>query len=255
MASTNQENIQNEDDNQVSYTQRVELSANWNYSSFFNNKFLSDCTIKFDGTEMPAHIFVLANGSDFFYDMFRSDMKEATTHIVEITHNPMNLLPRAIEFLYTGKISYKSSELMAILSIARFYRIDQLIKAILDEIDRTATKDDILSYVDQCYDQSFSNELEYISQFITKFYSKYTISELSDKLDVKTFVLVIKPLKLNTDQLISTLTEFLGDYDLNEDETEKEAVLDLFDPNEKGLKDKLSKAPWVPSSFLNKLRN
>ena len=239
------------------FSQAISIPSDWDYSSFFKNDFLADCTICLSDVEkMKAHVFVLANGSGFFHDMFLGDMTEAKTHVVKITHNPLNLLPKVIEFLYTGKLEYSFNEVMALLSIARYYKIDQLEKELKTTIENRIKAEDVFPLCDQCFELELTNELEFMAQFISKFFDTFNIEEISDRIDVNTFVLAVKPLKKKPQDLIQLVTKFLGSYNLSEVPSEQEAILSLFDPTQSGLKDLFTKAnvSWVPDTFLKKLR-
>ena len=65
---------------EVIFSKTISVPSNWDNSSFFKNDFLADCTICFSDVEkMKAHVFVLANGSGFFHDIFLGDIKKEKT--------------------------------------------------------------------------------------------------------------------------------------------------------------------------------
>ena len=239
----------------------LSFASTFDYTQFLDSGFLSDCKliIPNDGeqSEINAHIFILANSCQYFHDAFTGEMKEAQTHIVKITHNPQNLFPRVIKFLYNGKIEWEMKEMMSLFSIARFYKIDCLYKALDAKLNEIMAKDSALQFVSSCYDNQLTNELNYMIPFITKHFDLFKISELSDALDVKTFAKVIEPIKgsLGTDKLLDVITKFVGDYKF-ENREEQSALLLLLPRAEKGLKEKIMKkgCPWVPEPFLNTLK-
>ena len=235
--------------------------SSFDYSDFLDSGFLSDCKLIIpngeEKTEIKAHIFILANSCQYFHDMFTGEMSEAQTHIVHITHNPQNLFPRVIKFLYNGKLEWKVDETISLLSIARFYKIDCLYKALDAKINEIMKPELVLPFVSSCYDNQFTNELNYMIPFISKYFDSFKISELSDALDVTTFAKVIDPIKggFGTDKLIDIITEFVVDYEF-ESKEEQSSLLALLPRAEKGLKQKIIArgCPWAPKPFVDTLK-
>ena len=247
----------------MDYTKEIFLAPNFNYKEFYDSGFLTDCSIflgkKEDNPkELRAHILVLANSSGYFFDMFTGQMSEAETHQVYITHNPKGLLPKVIEFMYTGSIKWLKEQTMALYSIARFYKISELEKGIQNELNNNVNANNLMDYVDQCYDLELKPELRALESFIIKFYSEIPLDTLSEHLDVETFSHVLEApeikVKYDSKKLIQLITDFLQGYEFDSEE-EKENLLRLLNKSDPNLKSiiKESNPYWIPESFVKAL--
>ncbi|EAX90673.1 hypothetical protein TVAG_495100 [Trichomonas vaginalis G3] len=232
--------------------EEIQISPLFDFSSFFNTGYLSDCMIYFGAKEdhptdsVKAHVLVLANGSRFFYDSFTSQMREDKERVFYATVNPMNLLRRVLRYLYNGQISYEFDETMALLKIATYYMIDVLKIELQNQINSITDPNLYINLVNQCYDNQIEDQLPYLSQFIIKNYNSYDIQTLSDSYDVMAFAAIIRQVQLPIDKLISDITAFLGDFEADEEELAALNKL-LFDYNteDKRKAFEKSKPKWI----------
>ena len=247
----------------MEYSQEVFFAPRFDFAEFLNTGFLTDCSIFLgpegtDAVEIKAHVLVLANSSQYFHDMFTGEMKESNTHKVYVTHNPQNLLPRVIRYMYTGKIRFEFSETMSLYSIARFYKIQSLEEDIQAEIQNICTAENIFALVDQCFDEELISELKFLEPFIAKFFFALDMKVITDKLDVQTFAHSLKHIlnKFTPEKLLDTISQFLGEGYEFEEEDEQNALLELLNTEDKKLASliKSKKLYWIPESFISKLK-
>lgn len=224
----------------------------FDYSSFVDREFLSDCEIRFsDGSDSPikCHTIVIANSSKFFYNAFTSDATEETkTGIVYVDNNIMGLFRKIINWMYDGLIDFTEQELMPLLFLADFYIIDGLKNILLKHIGINATNPfKLMQYADQCFQFQLPKQLKLLEPYFADLYKSGALSipNISRSLDVISFINVLNMRKdLSIETKIRDMTEFLNDpvtgkkWNLEEDEEEIKALKKFFN-----IKDpKISKA-------------
>ena len=229
----------------MEFRQELYLGPRFDYLEFFNNQFLTDCELRVRSLEsdgfdtIRAHRVILANSSDFFYNSFTSGMTEAETGIVEMTKNPMGLLPRVIQYLYSGNIEFDESEAMSLLFIAHDYGINSLTARLQAYIDSVESPDVILRFADQCFESEFVSELKDLVPAIARMYDKFAMSRLTTALDVPTFALVLASLKnLDDSKKVNELLEFIGKGYTCVDE-DREAIGHLFAKSSSNIRQRL----------------
>ncbi|OHS98367.1 BTB/POZ domain containing protein [Tritrichomonas foetus] len=237
----------------MDYTQDLYFSDIFNFSDFVESGYLSDCEIRIhpkDGdsnyTVVKGHKLVLANSSLFFNNTFTAGMEESQTGIVDTYVNPYNLLPRVINWMYTGRIEFSVDELMPLLNISHNYGILVLEKELLAQLDEVADENTVLGLVKKCYEDEMSKELQILIPYIAKFFDKLSLSKLSEELDVATFAKAIGLTQLSTKEKVLKITEFLQDWQPSMEE--KMALFNAFSPDETRLKEFAMKhnARWLP---------
>ena len=196
---------------------KAELYYNplFNYLDFFRNEELTDCEIVFPGTNLPpikAHAIVLANSSVWFRNLLRP----GKTETFDVYENPMNLMPKVIEFMYSGKLEYSNDQVMALLHISNTYIIPALQERMIAHLNSTVNHDNIYMFADKCYQFGLEKELTevLVPLFISNF-QLLSIQNLTKNLDVCTFCLVLKGLSdtmYNPEKKIDLLDRFIGDW-------------------------------------------
>lgn len=238
---------------QMDYYKDLNFNPKWDFSSLKDdNDFLSDCVLHIsqggdEEEKIPAHISILANSSEFFYNTFTSNMIEATTGKVTIKDNPMNLFPRVVNWFYTGQINFDSNEIMSLIFIARNYGIYLLEKTLLIKLENLINQRTILDFVNQCFSQELPDELKMLEVHIAKYIDKVAMNNLSNALDVKTFAHALELTDFPNEKKVKLINEFLGDWEC--DEEEKSALSKCLQHN-KDLP-RLAKAnkKWLPANF------
>ena len=253
--------------------QEVLVQPIWNYVRYFDEGVLTDCEIRVYETEgsdeyesIKAHKAILCNASDFFYNTFTSGMSEAETGIVETTKNPKGLLKSVIRFLYSGELTMGDDDVMPLLFIAKDYGITSLQMLIIDYITgkECANATAILDFVDQCFQYELVDELALLEPIIATHYNLFTIDNLSNLLDVKTYAHVLKSVKKPMLDKVKDIVVFLRDWKC--DEEEKQALAEVFDirdseesefirENARKVREELKAngKDWLPADFYAKL--
>lgn len=251
----------------MDYADDIPVSASplFDYSKFLLDEFLTDCEIHIHQSpndpnykNIKGHILILANCSAFFYNAYTSGMKEAETRVCDIWSNPLDLVPKVINFMYNGAIELNNEELVPLLHVAHDLGISILETTILKKLEDQKTPDLLMSCIDQCYDCAFSEQLTVMIPFIVKHYNDIPMNVMTDKLDVETFVKVMliarKKYNFSTEKVINDLTAFIGPtYEISN--SEKRICVDVFDQHEPKLKALLTKSNprWLPNGYLKLL--
>lgn len=222
----------------MDYSCDINYKDTFNYEKFFTSGNLSDCELHIHQskeeqsyTVIKAHKVILANSSLFFLNVFTAGMEETQTGIAEIYQNPYNLIPRVIDWMYTGKIDFTIKELMPLFNIAHVFEISQLESQMNQILEQKINKSTILNLVKECYDNELPQELQTLIPHLASLFNDLQISDLSELLDVCTFAKVIKLTKLSTEDKVLKINEFLQDWKPSEEE--KDALLDAFGPDER----------------------
>lgn len=221
----------------MDYTRDLYYRDIFNYYNFFTSGDLTDCELhvhkcKEDPsfTTIKAHKLILANLSLFFNNAFTAGMEESETGVTEIYQNPHNLIPRVIEWMYTGKIDFSVGELMPLINIAHNFEITKLESKLNSIFEQHINSTTILDFAKKCYDDELPKELQMLVPYIASHFNELPISELSSTLDVFIFAQVIQLTNLSTEEKVTKITEFLQDW--NPSEEEKIALSKAFDPEE-----------------------
>ncbi|OHT02081.1 BTB/POZ domain containing protein [Tritrichomonas foetus] len=202
----------------------------YDFSNFCcDDQKLADCQLILPSGEIiKAHILLLANSSEFFYNAFTSGMTEQVKREVNIKVNPMNLFPKVIQWIYSSQIQVEENEIMSLFSIARVYGINSLYNLLEEKIKQKINPNNIYDYINQCYDNELTSELLFLTQYIAYFLPQLNLQSLSDNLDVPTFCQVLEKCEIEPEKKMTTLTTFLGNYQCTE--SDMEAIVQLFDP-------------------------
>lgn len=210
----------------------------FNYEDFSTSGDLSDCELhvhqnKEDQTYtvIKAHKIILSNSSIFFHNIFTAGMKESQTGVTEIYQNPYNLIPRVINWIYTGKIDITMKELMPLINLTHILGISKLESVVLNILEERINKSTILNLVKECYDNELPKELQTLIPHMAALFNDLSISELSETLDVTTFAQVIQLTELSTEDKVLKIIDFLQDWKPSDEE--KSALSQVFSPSEK----------------------
>ncbi|OHT14890.1 BTB/POZ domain containing protein [Tritrichomonas foetus] len=238
--------------------QEVVCCSIFNYYEYFQKQFLTDCELHMHAEQggpvtevIRAHKIILSNTSDFFHDAFTSGMQETVSGEVDIYDNPKNLLPKVIQWMYSGKLNFTLSDFIPLIHISHTYGIAGLERELISFLDNNINSSQILPLVNQCYDLQLPNELIILETYIAKFLEELSTQELSDALDVATFARIVNKTDLDTEARIVKLNEFLGDWDPSD--SEREALFSILgnDFNQLRTLVRKYKINWLPQKFLN----
>ncbi|OHT16239.1 BTB/POZ domain containing protein [Tritrichomonas foetus] len=241
----------------MDYSAELFLCPNFNYKEFKDDNFLADCEVRIhhsiddpEYVSYPAHVIVLANSSEFFYNVFTGDTQESATGIVDVYTNPMGLLPSVIDFMYTGQLDFTEDQVMALYHIAHDCGIRSLEENLNNYLESQVIPANILAFVNQCYDYELVEELKVLEDYVSKFFRQLSTNNLTQALDVITYTHILEKQHLSNNDKIKYLNDFIGKWEC--DDEELAACAALFDPRDKGLKSQLSKlkVSWLPKSFL-----
>ena len=213
----------------------------FDYSEFQNDEYkaMFDCKLEFEnGDSLPAHRLVLGNCSEFFFNAFTSGMSEDKERVVKIDYNPCNAFPDVFKWMYTGHISVPVDKIVPIISIARYYGIELLVTEIRNFLKNATSSpafpQNCLIFIRQCYQLELPCELEFLIPFIGATLGKFQIRDLSDNLDVKTFVSALRCYVAPWGEKVNKLHEFMtiGTYEpTNEERVILRQYLMECDPN------------------------
>ena len=92
----------------------------------FEDKLLSDVTIKCGDAEFKAHKAILASQSPVFKKMLESDMKEQRTNVIEISDVDQAVISDMLAYLYTGSAPHLDTLVKELLNVANKYELSQL---------------------------------------------------------------------------------------------------------------------------------
>ncbi|XP_057367373.1 speckle-type POZ protein B-like [Daphnia carinata] len=99
--------------------------------NLWKTKTLSDVTFRCSGTDIKAHVMIVASCSPVLAAMFANDFKEKTEKVVEIKDITANTFSRLLRFMYVGDASLDTvaeEEICELLVAADKYRIDTLLE-------------------------------------------------------------------------------------------------------------------------------
>lgn len=232
----------------------------FDFSDFCEKEFLTDCeliTKNPEGSQIStirAHKVVLANSANYFLDAFTSGMEETVTGKVDILLNTKDdtLFRKVLHWMYTGSIDFAELEFIPILHIVRYFGVHSLEKQLQDYLSLKINPDNILTYVNQCYELQFPSELQLFVPYLAQYFDQIHMSELSKSLDVRTFCQVIKEKDFGVEQRIKIISQFMSGYKpLDQEKKELAKALDLTTLNAE-LKDLIKKydVDWLPDDIL-----
>lgn len=240
----------------MDYQSELYLNPLFNYLEYYKSGKFTDCELIFEDSSQPpirAHAAILANSSTFFKNALTGNMAEAKSGKLPLFANPMNLLPKVIEFMYCGKIEYTEDQVMSLLHIANTYIIPSLQERMVSYLRDTVNHDNIYLFANQCYQYELERELSHptdgLVPLFIKLFDKLPIKNLTKNLDVVTFTKILdglSPADYDVEAKIRYLDEFVGDWKC--DDVDKEACVKLFDIGNSRTRNLLTAAKhtWLP---------
>ena len=105
----------------------------------FEDKLLSDVTIKCGDTEFKAHKAILASQSPVFKKMLESDMKEQRTNVIEISDVDQAVISDMLAYFYTGSAPHMDTLVKELLNVANKYELSQLFTMCEDKLKADTT--------------------------------------------------------------------------------------------------------------------
>ena len=102
--------------------------------SLFEDKLLSDVTIKRGDAEFKAHKAILASQSPVFKKMLESDMKEQRTNVIEISDVDQAVISDMLAYLYTGSAPHMDTLVKELFDVADRYELSQLFAMCEDKL-------------------------------------------------------------------------------------------------------------------------
>ena len=216
-------------------SEKLTFEGNFNYLDFLDNKLITDCTLictNPDNAKYEAHRIILANSAEFFYNSFTCGMAEESSRVVEITTNPGNVFPLILHWIYSGKISFESKDLLNVIEVACFYAVSELCNLLNQHLYKNLTPTNILSYFDQCYQENLDNAKIFLANHLARFLDQVDMEKLTEILDVSIYCEALSKFQTDTQKKISLTNSFLKDYKLSPEEYE--CMLKCFTPEELG---------------------
>jgi hypothetical protein len=242
-----------------------DLYASWlcNYEDFYQNELLSDCKIHVvpspgapPSKEIPGHRVILSNSSDFFYNSFTAGMREAQTGIVEVNCRPPELFLSIVQWMYSGKLDFSENDIMNLIQVAHEYGILQLEKFLVQELERIVNPQNLLTFLDRCFEDQLPDAIGELEPFVVKFLNEIDAKELGRVCDVSTFVKVLGKCQLGNKERIELITQFVDadtGYELtSEDRMRLTQSLNRSEPLKHLLKPDLK---WLRKGFYNTLKS
>uniref|UniRef100_A0A1A8FIF8 Kelch-like family member 7 n=2 Tax=Nothobranchius korthausae TaxID=1143690 RepID=A0A1A8FIF8_9TELE len=99
------------------------------YDNMRKKNLLCDVVLEVQGRLFPAHRLALAAGSHFFFLMFTTGMKEATSGQVELKEVEPDVVEQLIEYIYTKRISLNVRNIQSMLLAADRFLMDPVKRA------------------------------------------------------------------------------------------------------------------------------
>lgn len=165
----------------------------YNCDEFYQNHDSADCTIIIPGQEpILAHRAILSSYSSFFENSFTSGMQEDSKRQVVIDFNPCNMLPDLIEYMYTEYITLTQENIMPLMELSKYYGVNSLYEGLCGKLNEEITPENILYFVQVCYENNLSFTLEIISKcHVARLYDSLDRSEFTNIFDIKTFCIIL----------------------------------------------------------------
>lgn len=237
------------------------------FERYRNNGLFIDCIfVKPDGAEIPCHRLVLARNSRFMRELFDSRKGEASLKI-PVPFDIDNIFERVIECFYSDKMKFGQdlSVLTEFYALAKIYRCDFLETVLRDLIERTISKDTVLSLTRpftrmsldpemvELYptlEQSFremEDSVEIFSKTIAENFETYDINEIYRSVTPRLLAATLKLLDYTSDQRVGIIDNFVKATSLPDmDNRERLQKLIEWDLPESYLLFANHEADWVP---------
>jgi hypothetical protein len=158
--------------------------------------------------------------SEFFENIFSISCTESSLGIVELRNFRVDVISKIIDWSYSGTFSFNQSEFMTFYYLSRHFGIWQLEKELRAELSEIATKDNVLDFCTQCYENGYTEELKLLKQYLIKFIENLPLELVSQVLDVVTFAGVLQESEFTNGRKIEMINVFLGDWKTNQQEQE-----------------------------------
>jgi hypothetical protein len=213
-----------------------DLYASWlcNYEEFFEDGttplagFLADCRIHVvtaSGTPpsdvIAGHRVILSNSSDFFYNTFTAGMRESETGIVEVICRPPSLFRSIVRWMYSAKLELNVGDIMNLIQVSHEYGILELEKFFVSELDTIITADNVLGFLDKCFEDQLPDAIRALEPFLANYLSEIDVKALGKVCDVTTFAKVLTKCRFGNQEKIALITQFVDadtEYELNSDD-------------------------------------
>eukprot|EP00933_Yihiella_yeosuensis_P061267 TRINITY_DN64072_c0_g1_i1.p1 TRINITY_DN64072_c0_g1~~TRINITY_DN64072_c0_g1_i1.p1 ORF type:complete len:275 (-),score=47.68 TRINITY_DN64072_c0_g1_i1:110-829(-) len=123
--------------------------CSWWRSKMWQEKGFTDCIIKCNGKEWPAHRFILALGSPVLSRLFSSGMVESRSGTVDIQDASPEEVEHFLKFLYTGSTKHVHDARLwgGLLVLSDMYEVQDLASLCHAKVIETASDDNIVSIV------------------------------------------------------------------------------------------------------------
>nr|XP_015831763.2 kelch-like protein 7 [Nothobranchius furzeri] len=99
------------------------------YDNMRKKTLLCDVVLEVQGRRFPAHRLALAAGSHFFFLMFTTGMKEATSGRVELKEVEPDIVEQLIDYIYTQRISLNVRNVQSMILAADRFLMDPVKRA------------------------------------------------------------------------------------------------------------------------------
>lgn len=164
----------------------------YNFEDFYQNQYFADCTIFIpDQPPMRVSRAVLSNFSSFFKSGFTSEMEESKTNEVQIKFNPCNMLPAVIHYMHTECIDVTPENIMPLIETSLYYGVDSLSEGLLAKLDEEVTPENVLYFVQSCYDNSLQRSLNVISKHVSRLYDSINREDIRNNFDIEVFCTIL----------------------------------------------------------------
>ncbi|KAL3139584.1 hypothetical protein ABBQ38_003903 [Trebouxia sp. C0009 RCD-2024] len=127
------------------------------FSQHYNAPMLSDIILAAEDQQIYAHKVVLASHSASFKAMFESGMQETTSQVVKIGQISASVLQAMVRFMYGDLVDIPHKMLVPLAVAADAHQVDVLRQTCLDQMLRSLSSNNILSFAsvaDQLHEQS-----------------------------------------------------------------------------------------------------
>ncbi|OHT05285.1 hypothetical protein TRFO_26970 [Tritrichomonas foetus] len=153
-----------------------------NFELYRKNKTFCDCKIVLSDHEVLAHRLVLAKYSSFFLDLFMKT-NEKGIYAFRPEFNPQDTLESVIDFLYTNQIDLDQSNLVAYLSVSKFYGIPILEEIVTEQFPQCTNKDTVLEFCRQCVEYNIPAQAKIFVPTVAENWSSYQINNIYSHID------------------------------------------------------------------------
>lgn len=102
-----------------------------NLSTMLQEQMLLDCTLVCDGQVIRGHKVILSSASDYFKRAFASFSSTCQSTAIIIKDMPFHHLKVIVDYIYTGDLTYDSTNLVSLLQSADSLKVDCLVEHLL----------------------------------------------------------------------------------------------------------------------------